>query len=389
MSLGASTATRPFHLRPALRHPPCMPTKRPTTTRGRTARTMAKLLKDIEARDEHVQTTREQVQSALTPPEGPGPTLSPEGQQRIEALLQRAQHPSSPLPDMGEGSGARSEISPLPDVGEESGVRSEISPLPDVGEGSGVRSEISPLPDVGEGQGVRDNSPLHRNGEGQGVRSTPTTPRLPLTHGLVSEFESGDTTPDYPASSKKQCHGLKKNGRQCRAFALKWGDLCIYHEADQVTHMDEARARAGETTRRRAAFDRIELNISLSASHGIQAFLEAILRMQLAGAIPYRQVAQLHRTLRFAQHNFPNLLDDDDRSLTMAEADHFVSRAEEFRTAFENRDLAERLRDIEDAGSKRDEYLKANDRWHHNQPKPRQTPPTLPRYERDPYGIYT
>lgn len=138
-----------------------------------------------------------------------------------------------------------------------------------------------------------------------------------------------------------------------------------------------AQSRGGRANRR-AAYDRIELNISLSAAHGIQAFLEAILRMQLAGAIPYRQVAQIHRTLRFAQHNFGNLLDDDDKYLTMAETDHFLSRAEEFRTAFENRDMAERLREIEDIGSKRDEYLKANDRWGHNQPKPIRQP-----------GIYT
>jgi hypothetical protein len=204
----------------------------------------------------------------------------------------------------------------------------------------------------------------------------------------VPPSESAGTSRDFSKKSKKvpkskwpgrRCRGLKKDGGPCRAWALAAGDLCIYHEADATTHFSEAQSRGG---RARPAVDQQQLDFDFIHPASFQAFVEGLMRMQLAGAIPTRQLAAIHKTLRFAERNLERVekhLDEDDCHRYFHRVEKVVATASELSSALEGRDTVERTQAIDDVGSKREEFLQANDR---HAPSPRRSPsPSSPSFD--------
>ncbi len=189
---------------------------------------------------------------------------------------------------------------------------------------------------------------------------------------MVTHSESESTTSNHLRDPQKRCRGLNKAGVRCNAYRVTGGDLCLFHDLDaQVqANVAEARRRGGSAAHHqpRNAFDFSELPIDLHDANSLLAFAEGMIRMQLAGAIPLRQCAQILRTLRVVE-----------RALSASAAplpvEHiksvsgFIEAADSVAESLEIRESAERIHEIQDVGSKRQEYLKANQQFEHNRPQ--------------------
>ena len=207
-----------------------------------------------------------------------------------------------------------------------------------------------------------------------------------------SEDTSEDTSPPESETvtsgvlkTRKKCRQLNKEGKPCGAYPLKGGDLCLYHEADAVTNLREAQSRGGHANARRPIMDLETLALDLHHRLDLQAILEAVLRAQLSGAIPARRCAQVLRNLGIAERNLANIHRDPDTTDREGCANYErLTRAlnAALPAILENLELeldAERARAIEDTGARREEFLKANQRFGHNQPKPaREVSPAHP-----------
>lgn len=250
-----------------------------------------------------------------------------------------------------------------------------------------------PLPDLGEQNpypGVRDRAPGRR--EEQGVRD-----HLPAFEDAsrVTKDTSEDTSPSESEvvtsgvlKTPKKCRGTNKQGGPCGAYPLRAGDLCLYHEADAVTNLRDAQSRGGQGNARRPIMDLETLALDLHHRLDLQAMLETILRAQLSGALPARRGAQLLRNLGIAERNLSSMHRDAHRSRESRDCESYERIASTLVGAlpviienFEAELDAERARAIEDTGARREQYLRANERFGHNQPKPAsEVSPAHPRF---------
>ncbi|MBK9545326.1 MAG: hypothetical protein IPO51_05605 [Dehalococcoidia bacterium] len=227
----------------------------------------------------------------------------------------------------------------------------------------------SPLPGLGEGRGVRDRA--SRLGEGSGVRDEPVTTPGPLpAPEVVNTSEPETTTSNHLRNPRKRCRAIAKSGQPCNAYRLRAGDLCLFHEADAVTNVQEARTRGGRQSpaHQRDALDLDLLPVDFHDTSSLLAFTEGLIRMQLAGAIPHRQCSQILRTLRIAERTLSAASPDTAAHLAAVRA--FVDASSTVAEHLETRETTEQAREIENVGAKRQEYLKANQQFGHNQPKP-------------------
>ncbi|WP_343393278.1 hypothetical protein, partial [Candidatus Amarobacter glycogenicus] len=186
----------------------------------------------------------------------------------------------------------------------------------------------------------------------------------------------------------KKCRGTNKQGGPCGAYPLRAGDLCLYHEADAVTNLRDAQSRGGQGNARRPIMDLETLALDLHHRLDLQAMLETILRAQLSGALPARRGAQLLRNLGIAERNLSSMHRDAHRSRESRDCESYERIATTLVGAlpviienFEAELDAERARAIEDTGARREQYLRANERFGHNQPKPAsEVSPAHPRF---------
>lgn len=102
--------------------------------------------------------------------------------------------------------------------------------------------------------------------------------------------------------NRKKCGATTAAGNLCRAWARPSSGLCIYHDPAYAQALRESGARGGSHIPQLSVAE-----VSLRDPIGLQAMAEVVLRMQLAGAIPYRQMDRILRTLQFAQANLPQL----------------------------------------------------------------------------------
>jgi hypothetical protein len=206
-----------------------------------------------------------------------------------------------------------------------------------------------------------------------------TSDNMPTEH-VVNTSEPESTTSNNLRDARKRCRALKKSGTPCNAYRLKGGDLCLFHEADALTNLDEARSRGGQHAPKRIPIDLDMLPVDFHDPASLLAFTEGLIRMQLAGLIPQRQCSQILRTLRIAE-----------RTLAVsapAEGEAYIHFLRKFLDTapvvaenLETRELHDRAREIEDVGAKRQEYLKANQQFGHNQPRPARFPsPASPHF---------
>jgi hypothetical protein len=208
--------------------------------------------------------------------------------------------------------------------------------------------------------------PREEPGETDGLLTSPEEVSPSASENTSSEFSN--------TGKKRKCSGLRKDGQPCRAYALATGDLCIYHEDDRVTNFSDAQARGGSA--RRNAIDLESLAVNLHNPIEFHAFLETFLRMQLAGSIPDSTANRIIRTLRLIHGSFETV-----RYRADNKADRYSSSLEacleatnEIADRLFHRDIAERTERIADVGSSRREYLRANQDFGHNQPRPTRTP---------------
>jgi len=190
-----------------------------------------------------------------------------------------------------------------------------------------------------------------------------------------SEIEEESVSSGIQDIPKKFCRGLTKAGKPCRAYPLNGGDLCLFHEADTVTNFHEAQVRGGKA--RRPLLDLDAFPIDLHHRLHIQAVSEGVLRLQLSGAISARLGAQILRNLALAERNLTGMSRDrvytkelDNCSGYSAAIETVTQAMPEMIDSFEAQELSDRVRQIEDVGSRRQEYLKANQQFGHNQPRP-------------------
>src|SRR5262245_26728389 len=83
-------------------------------------------------------------------------------------------------------------------------------------------------------------------------------------------------------------------------------DLCLFHESDEITNFSEAQSRGGQANRRNI----VDLeSVPLNLDHPVEfhAFVEAFLRMQLAGSVPAAVAVRILRTIRILQTSLPSL----------------------------------------------------------------------------------
>ncbi|MGE0600200.1 MAG: hypothetical protein AB7J35_13710 [Dehalococcoidia bacterium] len=218
--------------------------------------------------------------------------------------------------------------------------------------------------------------------------SSADTEALLTTPGEVSPPESEDTSSGFSNTQKKRiCSSLRKDGQPCRAYDLSTGDLCIYHESDDVTNFNEAQSRGG-SARRRSVIDLESLPVNLHNAVEFHAFLETFLRMQLAGAIPESSANRIIRTLRLLQGSFEFLRY---RSSTNP-AGHYgniletlLDAADDIGDRLAQQESFDRAEKIEDVGASRREYLRANQDFGHNQPRPTREP--SPSHPSNPFNL--
>ncbi len=212
-------------------------------------------------------------------------------------------------------------------------------------------------------------------------RPQPAIPRNP--GGTTSDYlpppqvintpEPGITTSDNLRDPRKRCRATNRSGNPCNAYRLKNGDLCLFHEADAITNLDQARSRGGQQSPKRSAVTLETMQIDFRSPASLLAFTEGLIRMQLAGLLPHRQCSQILRTLRIAERTQLNAGSPDSESYLRG-LQQFLETAPTVAESLETRELHDRAREIEDVGAKRQEYLKANQQFGHNQPRPTRLP---------------
>ena len=288
---------------------------------------------------------------------------------------------NSPLPDLGEQNpypGLRDHHPNCPDAPwNNAPLELQNPPLPGLGEQNPYPGVRDRAPGLGEGSEVRDHLPAFADAS----RATKDTPED------TSPAESEVVTSGVLKTPKK-CRGTNKQGGPCGAYPLRAGDLCLYHEADAVTNLRDAQSRGGQGNARRPIMDLETLALDLHHRLDLQAMLETILRAQLSGALPARRGAQLLRNLGIAERNLSSMHRDAHRSRESRDCESYERIASTLVGAlpviienFEAELDAERARAIEDTGARREQYLSANERFGHSQPKPAsEVSPAHPRF---------
>jgi hypothetical protein len=179
------------------------------------------------------------------------------------------------------------------------------------------------------------------------------------------------------ASKKEKCAATNKSGNPCGSYRSPGSEFCPFHRPEYAARMQEARIEGG----RRSPYqlpDQIDPDIwnvdfSLYSRGGLQASMEAVMRLLILGRIPTRHASILMRFFDAAirnLHGVETLAGPDyaDSIGTLMLASGLIERD------LEDLALKERVRQIADVGSKRQEVLKANEAFGYTPQQPKQQP---------------
>lgn len=107
-----------------------------------------------------------------------------------------------------------------------------------------------------------------------------------------------------PPHARPHCSALTRKGLPCRFPARKGTSFCINHEPGADTRDAAARASAVAAARRSPAEHLLDAAFSLSDRAGVQALIDATLRLAIARRIPTTTVNQVFRGCALAIRNF-------------------------------------------------------------------------------------
>ncbi len=107
----------------------------------------------------------------------------------------------------------------------------------------------------------------------------------------------------FPAThARPRCSGTTRKGFPCRFPPRVGTNFCINH--DPGADLREAAVRARAAARRSPAEHLLDAAFSLSDRAGVQALIDATLRLAIARRIPATTVAQIFRGCALAIRNF-------------------------------------------------------------------------------------
>jgi hypothetical protein len=168
------------------------------------------------------------------------------------------------------------------------------------------------------------------------------------------------------------CQATAASGQPCRATPRAETGFCIYHDpeyAEQQRENVRAGGLASGIARQPLPLADPE-TLDLSDRTGVQAVIDAVLRLELCGKIPPTRSRVIVRLLSLAVRNFDRAARTGYYDAVVAAHDPVAYR--ERRQALHDQidevadylygdELARRTAAIADVGSKRQEFLKAND----------------------------
>lgn len=124
------------------------------------------------------------------------------------------------------------------------------------------------------------------------------------------------------------------------------------------------RAKGGRAPRRVLVGEARKLNFEVLDRGGIQAIIAQVLRLQLLGALTPRQASHTVKLIGLLVSNARELAHSEDSRETFEQSNReLVDLTDTVVQHLEGRDLNDRLNVIQDAGSRREQILKINDRW--------------------------
>jgi hypothetical protein len=177
--------------------------------------------------------------------------------------------------------------------------------------------------------------------------------------------------------NKKTCAATNKKGKPCGAYRSPGSEFCPFHRPEYQEKIQEGRAEGGRRTPYQLPEyvddDIWNVDFSLYTRAGLQASMEAVMRMLILGRLPTRHasilmrffdaaIRNLHGTDTLAGANFGDTLQDFMRTSGLIERD------------LDDQALRERVQRIGDAGATRQEILKANEAFGYTPPPPKQQP---------------
>ncbi len=172
-----------------------------------------------------------------------------------------------------------------------------------------------------------------------------------------------ETSRDHMNTSRKCAAQNRRTGDPCKAWATPSG-YCVFHDPELEDAVAEMRAKGGRTPRRILVGDARKLHFEAMDRGGIQALISHVIRLQLLGAMTPRQAST---TVKLIGHLVSNAREmnagDDTRVAFQKTTRTLVDFTDKLVEHLEGRDLADRVNAIQDAGSKREQILKANDRF--------------------------
>ena len=203
-------------------------------------------------------------------------------------------------------------------------------------------------------------------------RPSPPNSQSPIANSQQgqSRVQQGDFISEKPLRAP-HCTATTKSGETCRATPRADSGLCINHDPDYAKQQRENVRNGGVASgaARRPFLDDTS-NFALSDRASVQAAIDTVFRLELAGKIPPSRSRVIVRLLSLAVRNFdrPKRESYYDAVVATHDPQTYTERRQALDTqldgivqALEGDELNRRVWAIADVGSKRQEYLKAND----------------------------
>lgn len=112
------------------------------------------------------------------------------------------------------------------------------------------------------------------------------------------------TPENFYFSPLRVCIAITRRGRACRMRPLRDADYCVSHDPRRNTERDAKRAWEASAIARRKPAELLESVLSLTDRVSIQAFLDIIIRLHLAGHLSEAQAKIALRAASIASQNF-------------------------------------------------------------------------------------
>lgn len=224
-------------------------------------------------------------------------------------------------------------------------------------------AEVQPLPsDDHPGQVETGTEQVHEQVHGQVLEQV--LEQVGTGTGEEPSRESGRAASHLSTPAEKKCAAQnKRTGNPCRARPSASG-YCVFHDPALTEAVDELRARGGRAPRRVLVGEARKLDFQVMDRGGIQALIAQVLRLQMLGVFTPRQASQTVKLIGHLVSNAREMSPSEETFETFEQATRALTDATDtVAHRLESRDLSDRVNAIQDVGSKREEILKANDRF--------------------------